>query len=61
MSFQLSDEQRAQIIVLLEQGLTVREVTSILGICHSTVVRINKKHKIVVLFVIAMAMFDFSV
>ena len=36
---QLTKERKAQIDILLEQGLSMRKTTSILGISHSTISR----------------------
>lgn len=55
---QLTDEKKAQIDILLGQGLSMRKVANILGISHSTISRykagiykkrkidINKKHEV---------------
>lgn len=47
---QLTKEKKAQIDILLEQGLSMRKTAEILGICHSTISRykanIYKKRKI---------------
>lgn len=47
---QLTIEKKAQIDILLEQGLSMRKVATILGISHSTISRykagIYKKRKI---------------
>ena len=47
---QLNDEKKAQINILLEQGLSMRKIASIMGISHSTISRykagIYKKRKI---------------
>ena len=47
---QLTKEKKAQIDILLEQGLSMRKTASILGISHSTISRykagIYKKRKI---------------
>jgi len=49
---QLTNEKKAQIDILLEQGLSMRKVASILGISHSTISRykagIYKKRKIII-------------
>ena len=47
---QLTQEKKAQIDILLEQGLSMRKVAEIMGICHSTISRykadIYKKREI---------------
>ena len=47
---QLTAEKKAQIDILLDQGLSMRKVSSILGISHSTISRyksgVYKKRKI---------------
>ena len=47
---QLTKEKKAQIDILLEQGLSMRKTAEILGICHSTISRykanIYKKREI---------------
>ena len=47
---QLTQEKKAQIDILLEQGLSMRKIAEILGISHSTISRykasIYKKRKI---------------
>ena len=47
---QLTNEKKAQIDILLSQGLSMRKVAEILGISHSTISRyksgIYKKRKI---------------
>ena len=36
---QLTNEKKAQIDILLDQGLSMRKVAEIMGICHSTISR----------------------
>ena len=47
---QLTKEKKAQIDILLDQGLSMRKTAEILGICHSTISRykanIYKKREI---------------
>ena len=48
---QLTKEKKAQIDILLAQGLSMRKVAELLGISHSTISRyknnIKKKRKII--------------